>query len=118
MKAKVMSKKRDFIESSGNVFVDAGLENADELLVKAKIMAELAHIIEERGLTQTKAAELLKIPQPEISKIMNGRLSRFSLQRLIELLTAMNRNVKIVVERSHEKGRVSIEGLFSSHHTG
>ena len=57
---------REFVEGSGNVFADAGLENSDELMVKARIMAEIARLIEERGLTQTKAARGPGTRQPHV----------------------------------------------------
>ncbi len=106
-----MSDKREFTQSSGDVFTDRSLDNPDELLSKANIMAEIAYLLEENGWTQTKAAERLGVPQREISKIMRDKLSRFSLQRLLEPLTTSNRNVKIVIEPTHERGQVSVEGL-------
>lgn len=84
-------------ESSGNVFEDLGLPNADERLAKALLSREIARIIDERGLTQTAAADLLGAAQPDISNIIRGRLSGFALERLTRYLNALGRDVEIRV---------------------
>ena len=60
--------------SSGNVFADLGLEDADELLVKAELVRRIGSIIRHRHLTQVEAAKLLGIDQPKISALLRGRL--------------------------------------------
>jgi predicted XRE-type DNA-binding protein len=72
-----MSDERKFTQSSSDVFTDRRLNNPNEVLIKANIMAEIAYLFEENGWTQTKAAEQLGVPQPEIFKIMRGKFSRF-----------------------------------------
>ena len=104
-----MSDERELTQSSGDVFTDSGLDNPSEWLSRANIMAEIAYLIEENGWTQTKAVERLGVLQPEISRIMRGKLSRFSLQRLLELLTTLNRNIKMVIEPTRKRGQVSVE---------
>ena len=68
---------------SGNVFADLGLPNSDELLAKAKIIGQMSDMIEARHLTQTQAAETLGIDQPSLSRLLRGRTSGFSMDRLI-----------------------------------
>lgn len=50
-----------------NVYADLGIENAEEMLVKAQLATKISEIIKRRKLTQVQAAELLGIPQPKLS---------------------------------------------------
>ena len=77
-----MSELPKHTVSSGNVFADMGLPNPEELLAKADLAIQISRIIEERGLTQAQAAELLAIDQPKISALVRGRLEGFSIERL------------------------------------
>ena len=83
--------------SSGNVFEDIGLAQSAELLVKSEIAARIAAIIEKRGLTQAKAAEILGIDQPSVSDLVRGRLRGFSSDRLFRFLNALGQDVRIVI---------------------
>ncbi|CAN5678297.1 helix-turn-helix transcriptional regulator [soil metagenome] len=96
---------------SDNVFADLGLPDAEELLAKARLASAISDIIAGRHLTQSEAAELLATTQPRISKLMNGRLEGFSLERLARFLTALDRDVEIVVKRrprSRKAGRLLV----------
>lgn len=97
--------------SSGNVFADLGLENSDELLVKAELARKINSIITKQQMTQAEAAELLGIDQPKVSALINGKLSGFSTVRLFRFLNALGRDVEIVVKtkpksRSQARTRV------------
>ena len=83
--------------SSGNVFDDIGLGQSAELLVKSELAARIAVIIEKRGLTQAKAAEILGIDQPGVSDLVRGRLRGFSSDRLFRFLNAFGQDIKIVI---------------------
>jgi predicted XRE-type DNA-binding protein len=83
--------------SSGNVFEDIGLAQSAELLAKSEIAARIAAIVEKRGLTQAKAAEILGIDQPSISDLVRGRLRGFSSDRLFRFLNALGQDVRIVI---------------------
>ena len=84
--------------SSGNVFADLGLENSDELLVKAELARKISSIITKQQMTQAEAAELLGVDQPKISALIHGKLSGFSTVRLFRFLNALGRDVEIVVK--------------------
>jgi len=86
-------------ESSGNVFTDLGFEpeEALNLKVRSDLMIEISKLIEERGLTQTAAADLMKITQPRISDLVRGKIDRFSVDSLIEMLGHAGANVSFVV---------------------
>jgi predicted XRE-type DNA-binding protein len=84
-------------ESSGNVFADLGLPDADELYAKSMLSILIARTIRDRGLTQTDAARLRGTTQPKISELFRGRLSGFSLERLFRFLNALGKSVRIQV---------------------
>lgn len=86
-------------ESSGNVFADLGFEpeEALNLKIRSELMIELASLIEERGLTQTAAAELLEVTQPRISDLVRGKIQRFSVDSLIAMLGRAGADVSFTV---------------------
>lgn len=107
-----MAKKRIAVSvGSGNVFRDLGLKNAEELLAKAKLAARIVQILEERELTQKQAANVLGIDQPKVSQVYRGRLDDFSIERLMRFLTALHRDVRIVIDDKprRRRGRVIVE---------
>ena len=94
--------EEDMIEvetGSGNVFADLGLPDADAHLLKAQLVSGIDAIIRRRKLTQAKAAELLGLSQPDISRLLRGHFRDFSLERLLRLLMALDRDVEIVIKR-------------------
>jgi predicted XRE-type DNA-binding protein len=94
-----------------NVYADLGYADADEMLIKAQLVAKIAEIIKRKGITQTKAAALLEMPQPKLSNLLSGRFRGFSERRLMDCLTKLGRDVQIVVKaapRSRGNGRLSI----------
>ena len=92
-----MSKKVKFEESSGNVFADLDLPNAEELHLKAKLGYEVFRIIQARKLTQAEAAEILGVKQPEISRLKNGKFNHYSVERLLTFLNLLNHDIKISI---------------------
>lgn len=92
----------EIFEGSGNVFADLGLPDADEMLLKANLTAELRRLISVRKLTQTKAAKLIGIGQADLSKLLRGSLRGYTVSRLMGFLTAFDQDVEITV-RPHPK---------------
>lgn len=92
------TQKVKHIQSGGNVYQDLGFANSEERLAKAKLAMRIEDIIKKRQLKQVEAAELLGINQPKISALMNGRLSGFSLERLIHFLNLLDQDVEIVIK--------------------
>jgi predicted XRE-type DNA-binding protein len=84
--------------ASGNVFADMGLEDADELLIKADLAISIAATIKRRGLTQTAAAKVLGIDQPKVSRLIRGDLYGFSIDQLIRLLGVLGQKVSLTIE--------------------
>ena len=98
-----MSKLPKFEKSSGNIFADLVLENADELLLKAEIVSEIARLIKLKKLTQAKAATLTGTAQPDLSNLLRGKFRGFSIERLMLMLTAFGRDVDVVVRPAAKK---------------
>jgi predicted XRE-type DNA-binding protein len=86
-------------ESSGNVFADLGCKNPGELKVKAKIAAAVNSIVKHRNITQVQAAAVLGISQPQVSNLKRGNLKHFSVERLFELLNALDRDIEIRIKK-------------------
>ncbi len=90
-----------FRKSSGNVFKDLGFapEEANHLRVRSQLMVELSGIIEDRGLTQAKAAKLLGVSQPRVSDLVRGKIERFSIDTLVEMLGRAGMEVQFTTKR-------------------
>ena len=104
-------KKQLYVEGSGNVFVDLNLPKADDLLVKAELVAKIIQETERRRLTQSQAAALLGIDQPKVSALKQGKLSGFSIERLLRFLVLLGRDVEITVKerpRSRSAARLRV----------
>ena len=86
--------------SSGNVFDDLGFspEEAEHLRIRSDLMIELAKILGSRHLTQAQAAKLLGVTQPRISDLMRGKIDRFSVDTLIEMLGHAGARVHVLVK--------------------
>jgi predicted XRE-type DNA-binding protein len=92
-------------QGKGNVFADLGLNDADELLVKAELARKINVIIRSRRLSQLQAAQLLRVDQPKISALMNGKLSGYSIERLFRLLTILGQDVRIAVKTKSPRSK-------------
>lgn len=92
-------------EGTTNVFADLGFTDAFERQTKTRLAYVLNEIIKGRKLKQVEVAGLLQIPQPKVSALKNYRLDGFSVERLLEFITALNRDVEILIRpRSEEMG--------------
>jgi predicted XRE-type DNA-binding protein len=97
--------KRPRIErSSGNVFADLGLRDAGERQTKVQLAVAIRREIDARGWSQAEAAEVLGVNQPKVSALLHYRLEGFSVERLMNFLTALGHDVEIVI-RSRRSGR-------------
>jgi len=107
-----MAKRKEIPVSrgSGNVYADLGFANPSEELAKAQLAMMIHDAIKQRRLTQTAAAQMMGLDQPKVSHILRGRLGGFSIQRLIEFLTALGHDVDIVVRqlKSRKRGRLHV----------
>jgi len=92
--------------SSGNVYADLGIPDAEEMLVKAKLAAKIGEILESRGWSQQHAGQILGIPQPKLSKMLRGQFRGISEAKMIECLTRLGRDIQIVIREECGAGSV------------
>ena len=90
--------------SSGNIFMDLGLPDAEELLVKSNLVLKINNIIEKRHLSQIQASTILGIPQSKVSLIQNGKLRGFSVEKLCHFITLFGQDVDIVIKNKNRNG--------------
>lgn len=80
-----------------DVIADTPAETAN-LRVRADLMREIAAIIKASGWTQVEAAKHCEVTQPRINDLLRGRISRFSLDALVNIATALGRRVRVELE--------------------
>ena len=100
-------RNRESTPSSGNVFADLNLPQADDLLAKAELAAKIIAEIQRRRMTQTQAAAILGIDQPKISALKQGKLSAFSIERLMRFLLLLGRDIEITVKGKSRSGSMA-----------
>lgn len=106
-----MSTEMKVTPADGNIFETLGFPDAEELKAKAELVIQIIQIMEERGLKQVEAAEIMGIDQPKVSQLVHGRLDGFSMERLYRFLNALGMDVEIVVKpvpRSRETARLKV----------
>jgi predicted XRE-type DNA-binding protein len=103
--------KERVIRGSANVFADLGFTDGAERQAKLRLAFALNHLVEARKLSQADAARVLGLTQPKVSALRHYKLSGFSIERLMNLLTALDQDVEIVIRRkprSRKAGRISV----------
>jgi predicted XRE-type DNA-binding protein len=96
---------------TGNVFADLGFPDAVERQARLRLAYALNQELEARKLSQADAAKVLGVTQPKVSALRNYKLSGFSVERLMNLLTALDQDVEIVIRRkprSRKAARISV----------
>ena len=90
-------------ESSGNVYADLGLADAQEMLVKAKLASKIGDIIKRQNLTQQQAASLLAMSQPKVFLLQRGQFRGISEAKMLECLARLGRDIDIVVKPARRR---------------
>jgi len=90
-----MTEETVFEESSGNVFADLGLEEAEELFTRGKIGIQVIRLLKQRNLKQREISDILGIPQPEVFHLMKGEFQRFSEGKLLTFLKRLDTEVTL-----------------------
>jgi predicted XRE-type DNA-binding protein len=107
-----MKDDRTVTRGSGNIFADLGLPNADEHMLKARVVIMLGRRIKDLKLSQKAAAARMGIAQPDLSKLLRGHFDGFSIVRLFSCLRALGSDVEIKVKtprgRTNRQGRMSL----------
>jgi len=99
-----MKRRIQFERSTGNVFADIGIANPEQALAKAEIARQVNRAIQDRRLSQSEAASILGIDQPRVSALSKGRLSVFSLEKMMDFASRMGNEVEISIKRSEHSG--------------
>ncbi len=91
------------------MFADLGLPHPEQELLKARLTLQIYLLIKDRNLTQVEAGKILGIKQPHVSALMRNRSGAFSVERLMDFLTALGQDVEISVRPAlKEHGQVSV----------
>ena len=99
-----MNHKIKCKESSGNVFADLGIPNPEEALAKAEIVRQIHRTIKKKKLTQVRAAKILGIAQPKVSRLLRGYFESFSLERLFLFLNKLGQDICISITEKPRRG--------------
>ncbi|MDR1487745.1 MAG: helix-turn-helix domain-containing protein [Deltaproteobacteria bacterium] len=84
-------------KSAGNVFEDLGIEDFDEMLLKAKQASTIMELMESKGLTRMQAAETIGLPQSKLSRLLNGRFRSVGVSKMLKAINRLGRDVQIVI---------------------
>jgi predicted XRE-type DNA-binding protein len=99
------------VRGTRNVLADLGYPNAAERQAKLRLAYALNQVLRQRKLSQAEAAKVLGVTQPKVSALRHYKLAGFSVERLMNLLTALDQDIEIVIRRkprSRRAGRISI----------
>ncbi|TMC19028.1 MAG: XRE family transcriptional regulator [Chloroflexi bacterium] len=104
----------EFKESSGNVFADLGLENAEELFMRANLGISVYQILKEKKLKQRVIAQHLGISQSDVSHLMNGHFDRFSTDKLLDFLKLLDQKVTVQIS-ARQKDEAAQQVILASY---
>ena len=81
--------------SSGNVFADLGLPDAEPLRIKSGLVIEITRAVRRLGLTQEEAGRRMGLAQPRVSALLRGNFSNLSERKLMECLNRLGYDIEI-----------------------
>jgi predicted XRE-type DNA-binding protein len=111
MARRSVEPKEPITRGTRNVFADLGFPDAAERQAKLRLAYALNQLLEGRKLSQAGAAKVLGVSQPKVSALRNYKLAGFSVERLMNLLTALDQDVEIVIRKkpsSRKAARISV----------
>ncbi len=90
------------IKSSGNVFDDLGFtrEQSGKLEIKSYLMLQIESFIKDKGMTQDQASKMMGVSRPRISDVMRGKIDKFTIDALVDMLTQAGLQVAVTVENA------------------
>src|SRR3954447_10287399 len=97
------SEKQDLVRGSGNVFRDLGIENADLLQLKAVLAAEIIKALDREALTVRAAHTRTGIAAADFSRIRQADLGRFTVDRLMTIISRLGARVDVTVKVKRPK---------------
>lgn len=101
----------------GSVYEQLGFKDHKEMETKSILVIEISAAIKKKKLTQTSAAKILKISQPKLSELLNGRFRGYSVERLMHFLNVLDRDVNITVtpKPKNRKARINVYHSSGGH---
>ena len=111
MASRSAERRERVTRGTGNVLADLGFPDALDRRAKRHLAYALNQVLDGRKLSQADAAKVLGVSQPKVSALRHYKLAGFSVERLMNLLTAVDRDVEIVIRRkprSQKAGRISV----------
>ncbi len=93
--------QRSIIMDGALTYADMDVSTPKELHLKMQLASRIAAMIEDKGLTQVQAAEVLGIPQPKLSLLLRGQFRGISEVKMLECLTRLGRDIQIVIGPEH-----------------
>ncbi|MEX2050096.1 MAG: XRE family transcriptional regulator [Steroidobacteraceae bacterium] len=95
-----MTKRLKRTRGSGNVFVDVGFspDEAENLLLRAQLMSRIRVVV--RGTTQREAAKQFGVSQPRLNDLVRGKISKFSLDALVNMLAHAGMRVELKIKKA------------------
>lgn len=102
-----------FEESSGNVFVDLGIDEVEELQARGLLGFYVVELLKEKEMKQREIADLLNVKQAEVSHLLNGHFSRFTTDKLLDFLKRLDRKVTFEIT-PHRAGEPYHEVAFGA----
>jgi predicted XRE-type DNA-binding protein len=111
MASRNADRDTSVVRGTKNVFADLGYPDAAERQAKLRLAYALNRLLDDRKLHQAEAAQVLGVTQPKVSALRNYKLAGFSVERLMNLLTALDQDIEIVIRRkprSRKGGRITV----------
>ena len=104
---ELLNKMR-LTKGNENVFVDCGFPpaEAENLRIRAKIMRALTGYLEEKKLTQSRAAKVMGVSQPRISALVRGKIGLFTIDTLVNMLAAAGLRVEVDITAGSPRARI------------
>ena len=115
MASRTAERRERVTRGTGNVFADLGFPDAAERQAKLRLAYALNQVLDGRKLSQADAAKVLGVTQPKVSALRHYKLAGFSVERLMNLLTALDQDVEIVIRRkprSRKVARISVVAAY------
>lgn len=90
------------IASTSNVFKELGFdhEEAENLRLRSEMMVALRSYIEKEGITQKEAADYFGVTQPRISDLMRGKIGKFTIDMLVNMLASAGIRIRMVMKKA------------------
>ncbi|HTT84183.1 MAG TPA: helix-turn-helix transcriptional regulator [Rhizomicrobium sp.] len=104
-----MAKREKVTYSESSAFHALGLPDADDLVLRAELMRRIVDIIAARRISQVEAGKLMGMDQPRVSALKNGRIGKFSTDRLLKALSDLGQDIEVRITPSRvKKGRLRV----------